>query len=210
MRSVRRAGTPVSGSTVQAWTMALRQTCCATTTIPVAALKCCTARTWSSCAEGFTERLDWASRSALDGIWVETIGRYPVDVGGLAVAHGKVWRVDRHEVEENVLPPYLQLLVQLVYDRPIERGFLLRARDVEEDQLNEDAVFGPVETEVVGVEKEVLRLVFSDGLKSILGHSQTFDHLVVHDVCDGAAVFHRLALDEVDPCEWHDGCPFQG
>ena len=31
------------GSTVQAWTTALRQTCCATTTIPVTALRCCTA-----------------------------------------------------------------------------------------------------------------------------------------------------------------------
>src|SRR6202000_3079409 len=39
--------------------------------------------------------------------------------------------------------------------------------------------------------------------------SQTFDHLVVHDVCNGAAVFRRLALDEVDPSERHDGSPFQ-
>jgi hypothetical protein len=98
--------------------------------------------------------------------------------------------------------------LQLVHDRPIERGLLLRARDVEEDQLNEDAVLGSVDTEVVGVEQEVLRLVFRDGLKSILGHSQAFDHLVVHDVCDGAAVFRRLALDEVDSGERHGGGPF--
>src|SRR3984885_3519924 len=209
MRSARRAGTPVSGSTVQAWTTGLRQTCCATTTIPVTAPRCCSARTWSSCAGSFTERPNRACRSALDRIWVQTISRYPIDISGLAVAHRKVRRGDGHEVEENVLPPHLQLLFQLVYNRLVERGFLLRARDVEEDQLNEDAVFGPVETEVVGVEKEVLRLVLRDGLKSILGHSQTLDHLVVHHVCDGAAVFHRLALYEVDPCEWHDGCPFQ-
>src|ERR1700733_4972465 len=107
MRSVRRAGTPVSGSTVQAWTMALRQTCCATTTIPATALRCCTARTWSSCAGSSTERPSWASRSALDGVRVETIGRYTIDVRGHAVAHGKVRRVHGHEVEKNVLPPYL-------------------------------------------------------------------------------------------------------
>src|ERR1700733_6500441 len=189
--------------------MALRQTCCATTTIPVTAPRCCTARTWSSCAGSSTERANWTSRSSPDGVRVEAIRRYPIDVGSLAIAHGPVGWLDCHEVEENVLPPYLQLLLQLVDDRFIERGFLLRARDIEEDQLDEDAVLGPVQTEVVAVEKEVLRLVFSDGLKSILGHSQTFDHFVVHDVCDGAAVFHRLALDEVDPSEWHDGCPFQ-
>src|ERR1700722_11322606 len=205
MRSARRAGTPVSGSTRQAWTMGLRPTCCATTTIPVTAPRCCTARTWSSYAGSSTERPRWTSRSALDGVRVETIGRYTIDVRGHAVAHGKAGGVAGQEVKKAAPPPYLQLLLQLVYDRLVERGFLLRARDVEENQLNEDAVFGPVETEVVGVEKEVLRLVFRDGLKSIFGHAQTFDHLVVHDVCDGAAVFHRLALDEVDSCEWHDG-----
>src|SRR3984893_13498710 len=42
-------------------------------------------------------RPNLASRSALDGIRVETIGRYPIDVGGLAVAHGKVWLGDGHE-----------------------------------------------------------------------------------------------------------------
>jgi hypothetical protein len=49
--------------------------------------------------------------------------------------------------------------------------------------------------------------VLGDGLETILGHSQTLDHLVVHDVCDGSAVFRRLAFDEVNSCEWHDACP---
>src|ERR1700722_9127733 len=114
MRSARRAGTPVSGSTRQAWTMGLRPTCCATTTIPVTAPRCCTARTWSSYAGSSTERPRWTSRSALDGVRVETIGRYPIEVRGHAVAHGKVRRVDGHEVEEDVRSPYLQLLFQLV------------------------------------------------------------------------------------------------
>jgi hypothetical protein len=56
--------------------------------------------------------------------------------------------------------------------------------------------------------QEVLRLVFGDGLETILRNSQTLDHLVVHDIRDGSAVFRRLAFDEVDTCEWHDACPF--
>src|ERR1700721_3059553 len=135
MRSARRAGTPGSGSRRLAWTTGRRRPCCATTTIPVTAPRCCTARTWSSCAGSSTERPRWASRSALDGVRVETIGRYTIDVRGHAVAHGKVRRVDGHEVEKDVLPPYLQLLLQLVYDRLVERGFLFRARDVEANQL---------------------------------------------------------------------------
>src|SRR3984885_7859503 len=111
MRSERRAGTPVTGSTVQAWTTGLRQTCCATTTIPVTAPRCCTARTWLSCAASSTERSNWASRSALDGIRVETIGRYPIDVGDEAVAHGPVCGLNGHEVEQDVLRTSVQLLL---------------------------------------------------------------------------------------------------
>src|SRR6201995_5996096 len=110
--------------------------------------------------------------SGLNGSRVESIGRHPVDVGGHAIAHGEVRGVDGHEVEEDILAPYVNLLLQVVDDRFVERGLLLGTRDVEEDQLDEDAVFGPVETEVVGVEKEVLRLVFGNGLKSVLGHSK--------------------------------------
>jgi hypothetical protein len=80
-----------------------------------------------------------------------------------------------HEVEEDVFRTNLQLLPQLVDDRPIERGLLLRARDIQENQLNEDAVFRPVDPEVVGVEKEVLRLVFADlpSMRSIRASGMT-------------------------------------
>ena len=78
-------GMPVSGSNVQAWTTEFRQICCATTTIPVTAPRCCNARTWYAARPALL-RPNLASRSALDGIRVETIGRYPIDVGGRAVA----------------------------------------------------------------------------------------------------------------------------
>jgi len=91
--------------------------------------------------------------------------------------------------EEGCLGPHLQLLLQLVHDSLVERALLLRGRDVEEDQLNEDAVLGPVDAEIVGIEEEILRLVFTDGLEPILGYAKAFDHPVVHDIGDGTAIF---------------------
>src|ERR1700727_1530063 len=147
-------------------------------------------------------------RSALDRLGVETVSRYPIDVRGLAIAHGPVCWLNCHEVEEDVLPPHLQLLVQLVYNGLVERGLLFRARNVQKNQLDEDAVLRSSDAQIVRVKEEVLRLVFSDGLETILGHPQALDHLVVHDVRDGSAVFRRLTFDEVNSCEWHDACSF--
>jgi hypothetical protein len=40
-----------------------------------------------------------------------------------------------HEVEEDVLAPHLELVVQLVYNGFVERGLLFRARNVEKKSM---------------------------------------------------------------------------
>lgn len=99
--------------------------------------------------------------------------------------------------------------MELGDDRLVEVALLLRGGDVEEDELDEDDVLGPVDAEVVGVGNEVLGLVFVDDLEAVLGDAEVDAHLLVDDVGDGALVFGGLSLEKVDSCERH-GVSFSG
>jgi hypothetical protein len=87
-----------------------------------------------------------ASRSALDRIWVETVARYPIDLSGLAVAKGPVRWGDGHRLKKTSSRRTCSLCCNWATTALSDAAFCSGLATSRKIQLDEDAVFGPVET----------------------------------------------------------------
>ena len=81
---------------------------------------------------------------------------------GLAIAERPVLFFDLDQINENVLAPEPDGRVQTVSNRFVERLFLFRAPPFVPGNLDNHEFLGAVDTDIIGVEQEVLGLVLAD------------------------------------------------
>src|SRR5262245_64304646 len=81
---------------------------------------------------------------------------------GFAVAEGPILLLDLDEVDEHVLAPHIEAPVQPIDDRLVEGPLLVERSSLVERQLDEDAVLGPSDAEVIRVGDEPIFRVLGD------------------------------------------------
>src|SRR5262245_65569288 len=128
---------------------------------------------------------------------------------GFAVAEGPILLLDLDQVDEDILAAYIEALVQPISDRLVEGALLVERSSLVERQLDEDAVLGPSNAEVIRVGDEPVFRMLGDDLEAVvLRRIQGRDHGIVDHLADGAAIIGRLAPNEIDASERHVTTPF--
>jgi hypothetical protein len=80
----------------------------------------------------------------------------------LAVAERPVFFLDLDQIDKNVLAPEPDCRVKTVGNSLVERPFLFRAPPFVPGDLDNHKFLGAVDTDIIGVEQEVLGLVLAD------------------------------------------------
>src|SRR5262245_43977410 len=128
---------------------------------------------------------------------------------GFAVAEGPILLLDLDQVDEDILAAYIEALVQPIGDRLVEGTLLVERSPLVERQLDEDAVLGPSNAEVIRVGDEPVFRMLGDDLEAVvLRRIQGCDHGIVDNLAKCAAIIGRLAPNEIDASDLHATTPF--
>src|SRR5437667_8356672 len=106
------------------------------------------------------------------------------------------------KIDEDVLRPEIQALLQPRRNGLVEGAFLINGSAFVERHLNDHAILRSLDTQIIGIDNEIVAGMFRDDLETIvLWDFEGPDHGVIDDLPDGLAVFHRFALSEFNASE---------
>src|ERR1700722_18864143 len=126
-----------------------------------------------------------------------------------AVAEGPVLLLDLDEIDENVLTPEPDTIVQPISDRLVKGLFDLDGASLVEGELDDQRVRAAFDVEIGRIDDQGFVRVLGNHLEAIvLGRVQRRDHRFKHDIGDRAAITGRLAGWQINAGEWHGGLRF--
>src|ERR1700722_99773 len=126
-----------------------------------------------------------------------------------AVAEGPVLLLDLDEIDENVLTPEPDTIVQPISDRLVKGLFDLDGASLVEGELDDQRVCAAFDVEIGRIDDQGIVRVLGNHLEAIIpGRVQRRDHRFIHDVGDRAAVVGRLAGWQINTGKWHGGLLF--
>src|SRR5262249_55392192 len=123
---------------------------------------------------------------------------------GFAVAKRPVFFLDLDKIDKNVLAPQPDSRVKAVGNSLVERLFLFCAPSFVPGDLDNHELLGAVDTDIIGVEQEVLGLVLANDLEAVILRHADADERLIHDAADFLAVGRVLAFAKIDTNEWHN------
>lgn len=122
---------------------------------------------------------------------------------GFAVAERPVLFLDLDKTDKDVLPPEPDSRVKAVGDGFVERLFLLRAPSLVPGDLYNDEVIAAVDANIIGIEQEVVVLVFTNNLESVVLGYTNIDECFIDNAADLLPVGRILAFTNIDTNKWH-------
>jgi hypothetical protein len=126
------------------------------------------------------------------------------DVLGFAIAERPVFFGDFNKIDDDIFPAQLYRFVQSIGNGFVEALFHFDAASGVESDLDEDAIVGTMNAEIVSIKLQLCLGMFGDDLEAIvLGDSETLEQRLVNDLTDLGAIFGRLALQKIDSDERH-------